>query len=101
MEEAIFVTPFGECGLKLSYAVRAQPYTSHSLRGVWIEITKNIICITKSTGHSLRGVWIEIVKESFDTTTPMGHSLRGVWIQISSCFSSLPPKIVIPFGEYG
>ena len=53
------------------------------------------------SSHSLRGVWVEIDEYKKILDNEAGHSLRGVWVEIMSPVLYTPFMKVTPFGECG
>ena len=51
--------------------------------------------------HSLRGVWVEMSGETIDFDTEVSHSLRGVWVEIRETYNHNVSHEVTPFGECG
>ena len=51
--------------------------------------------------HSLRGVWVEMTKGDSWEPRRTGHSLRGVWVEISHNEEPSGIRKVTPFGECG
>ena len=106
LRDSRIVTPSRVCELKLIYCWIIQQFPSHTLTGVWVEMTyshwskSNLFCHTLTgvwveilyrkykvwhhTCHTLTGVWVEIQVNFFVTEPNCGHTLTGVWVEISN-----------------
>ena len=97
------VTPFGECGLKLSACRICQAAGSVTPFGeCGLKFSRSTVLSGTPSRHSLWGVWVEI-RRNTDIHCPVNsHSLWGVWVEINLPLSCLLwNRYVTPFGECG
>ena len=97
----IIVTPFGECGLKLLVMLCILTFICHSLRGVWVEIGKKSLeqiqeLVTPFGECGLKLILIDFYLK-VRLVTPFGEC------GLKLCFDDeiLKGDIVTPFGECG
>ncbi len=55
---------------------------SHTLTGVWVEISDILHFRTWLKSHTLTGVWVEILFLINNNCNLAGHTLTGVWVEI-------------------
>ena len=54
---------------------------SHTLTGVWVEMTIFTVTGLQNIRHTLTGVWVEIQRATGPLQV-LGHTLTGVWVEI-------------------